>query len=87
VRLERVGPTEDGSILFSADAATLEVGTYQQTFSCGGTVVDIEIFVYSQIGGARGEANSISRLATAGSVLALVTLGLPRVGRRRVEQL
>jgi len=87
VRLERTGVEEDGSIAFVAETATLDVGTYNETISCAGQQVDIELFVYRQIGGARGEAASISRLALAGGVMTSVLVGLPSIIARREDGL
>ena len=87
VRLTRDGVTDDGLIRFIAETATLDVGTYTETIACGGSQIDIELFVYRQIGGERGEAQSISRLATISGVLALVLVGLPGVIARRDPEL
>jgi|GEM_PF-3397975 len=87
VRLERTGVEEDGSIAFVAETATLDVGTYNETISCAGQKVDIELFVYRQIGGARGEAASISRLALAGGVMTFVLVGVPSIVARREDGL
>jgi len=85
VRLVRDGITDDGHIRFIAETATLDVGTYKETISCAGTQVEIELFVYRQIGGARGEASSISRLASMGGILALVLVGIPGLAARRED--
>ena len=86
VRFVRDGATESGTVRFVADTATLDVGTYKETISCAGQQVDVELFVYRQIGGARGEANSISRLAVTGGVLTLVLIGVPRFVARREDE-
>ncbi len=82
----RDGVADDGRIRFVADAATLDVGTYRETISCAGQQIAVELFVYRQIGGARGEANSISRLAVTAGVLTIVLVGVPGIIARRDEE-
>ena len=85
VRLVREGVTDGGRIRFVVDTATLDVGNYKETISCAGQQVDVELFIYRQIGGARGEANSISRLAVTGGILTLVLIGIPGIIGRRED--
>ena len=75
--------TADGGVTFTAETAALDVGVYKQTISCGGEQVEVTLFVYRQIGGARGEANSINRLAALGGLLTLVLVGAPNLAARR----
>jgi hypothetical protein len=85
IQLVRDGETDDGLPRFVAETATLDVGLYREIISCDGQQIEVELFVYRQIGGARGEANSIARLATMGGILSLVLAGLPGIvaGRGR----
>ena len=82
VSLTRVGETDEGRILFAADAATLAPGEYQQSIACGDTVVDIALFVYTQVGGESGQ-RTVPAAVTTFAVIGLGLGGASRAIRRK----
>lgn len=77
VSLTRVGETDEGRVLFAADAATLAPGEYQQSIACGDTIVDIALFVYTQVGGESGQRT----VPVAVTTFAAIGLGLGGASR------
>jgi len=78
-------PNDAGEVLFSVEAATLELGDHVQTIECNGTEITLRLWIYRQIGGARGESSSVTRVATLSGVLLLVLTGLPGVVARKED--
>lgn len=74
-RLEDLGAANASTSRFATDATELDVGSHVVTLGCQGTIVDLEVFVYHQIGGDRGQSRAIATNAAIGAAVGVAAIG------------